>query len=175
MEQHARSFLCARRHVQVVLCSRWATTLPATTSTTACAAVAADTSLGGLGNDTLAGEAGNDVLEGGPGAERLKGGAGADPFRFVTTADGPDTIVDFTSGTDKIVVMAANFGLVPGSPANLFVNAAPSSGAAAFLYNSATGIFAFDADGNGAGPALTLATLANKPATLLPGDVVLGS
>jgi Ca2+-binding RTX toxin-like protein len=58
-----------------------------------------DTLLGGLGNDTLAGEAGNDVLEGGPGADRLNGGAGADQFRFVTTGDGPDTIVDFLSGT----------------------------------------------------------------------------
>jgi Ca2+-binding RTX toxin-like protein len=132
-----------------------------------------DTLLGGLGNDTLAGEAGNDVLEGGPGADRLNGGAGADQFRFVTTGDGPDTIVDFLSGTDKIVVVAANFGLIAGAAANLFVNTPASSGAAAFLYSSATGVFAFDADGNGAGAALTLATLANKPPTLLPVDVVL--
>jgi Ca2+-binding RTX toxin-like protein len=134
-----------------------------------------DTLLGGLGNDTLVGEAGNDVLEGGPGADRLNGGAGADQFRFVTTGDGPDTIVDFVSGTDKIVVVAANFGLVAGAAANLFVNTPASSGAAAFLYNSGTGVFAFDADGSGVGAALTLATLANKPPTLLPGDVVLGS
>jgi hypothetical protein len=71
--------------------------------------------------------------------------------------------------------VAANFGLVADTAANLFVNAAPSSGAAAFLYTAATGGFAFDADGNGAGAAITLATLANRPPTLLPGDVVLGT
>jgi hypothetical protein len=71
--------------------------------------------------------------------------------------------------------VAANFGLVAGAAANLFVNTPASSGAAAFLYNSGTGVFAFDADGNGAGAALTLATLANKPPTLVPADVVLGT
>jgi hypothetical protein len=33
---------------------------------------------------------------------------------------------------------------------------------------------AFDADGNGAGAAVPLAWLSNKPATLLPTDIALG-
>jgi hypothetical protein len=92
----------------------------------------------------------------------------------VTTGEGTDTITDFAGGSDKIVIVAANFGLVAGNTANLVVNGNPSSGAAVFLYTSATGSLAFDVDGNGAGPAVPLALLSNKPATMLPGDVVLG-
>ena len=129
---------------------------------------------GGAGADTLSGADGNDTLTGGAGNDRLTGGNGADRFRFVTTGDGTDTITDFASGSDKILINAANFGLVAGSTANLVVNGNPSSGAAVFLYTSATGGLAFDADGNGAGAAVPLALLSNKPATLLPADIVLG-
>ncbi len=129
---------------------------------------------GGAGDDTLSGNDGNDTLTGGAGNDRLSGGNGADVFRFVTTGEGVDTITDFASGTDKILIVAASFGLVAGSTANLVVNGSPASGAAVFLYTGATGSLAFDADGNGAGAAVTLALLSNKPATLLPGDIVIG-
>ena len=129
---------------------------------------------GGAGNDTMDGFDGNDTLEGGPGNDTLWSGAGADDFRFVSTSDGTDTITDFGSGSDKVVIVAANFGLVAGSVANLFVDADPTSGAAAFIYNSASGSLAFDADGNGPLAATPLALLSNKPATLLPGDFVIG-
>ena len=77
------------------------------------------------------------------------------------------------SGTDKILVVAANFGLVAGAGANLFVNAAANSAARAFLYDSSTGALSFDADGNGAGAAVQLALLSTKPA-IIAGDIVLG-
>jgi Ca2+-binding RTX toxin-like protein len=133
-----------------------------------------DTLVGGAGQDTLAGGDGDDVLEGGAGNDRLNGGAGADAFRFVTVADGLDTVVDFARGVDRIEVVAANFGLVAGATANLFVGAAPNSGAAAFVYTSANGLLAFDADGQGPGAAVALAILQSRPAHLLPADIVLG-
>jgi len=77
-----------------------------------------DNLTGGAGNDSLSGAAGNDVLDGGAGddtivggtgADQLTGGAGADQFAFDQDAsdsvvEATDTIKDFVSGTDKIVV-----------------------------------------------------------------------
>ena len=137
--------------------------------------VAANTLGGGTGNDTLSGFDGNDMLTGGAGNDRLSGGNGADRFRFVTTGDGVDTITDFASGTDKIAIVAANFGLVSGSTANLVVNGTPTSGAAVFLYTSATGSLAFDPDGIGPQAAVTLATLANRPPAFNAGDILVGN
>ena len=70
----------------------------------------ADAISGGLFGDTLDGGAGNDTLTGGVGADSMTGGAGADTFVFTANATGavvssqaaPDTIVGFTTGTDKI-------------------------------------------------------------------------
>lgn len=59
--------------------------------------------VGGNGNDTLNGGAGRDVLEGGKGDDVLTGGPGRDAFVFERN-DGSDTIRDFTSGTDTIVL-----------------------------------------------------------------------
>jgi Ca2+-binding RTX toxin-like protein len=63
--------------------------------------------LSGLGGaDTLGGGEGNDTLLGGTGADLLRGDAGADLFRFDRTADspgsGPDRILDFAQGLDRI-------------------------------------------------------------------------
>jgi Ca2+-binding RTX toxin-like protein len=129
---------------------------------------------GNAGTNVISGNLAANVITGGAGADTLRGGEGADSFRFVLPDDGVDTLVDFTSGEDKIVVVAGNFGLLAGSTANLVVNGIPSSGAAVFLYTSATGSLAFDADGNGPGAAVPLALLSNKPPTLAPADIVLG-
>ena len=64
-----------------------------------------DVMAGGLGNDRLFGGQGNDTLIGGPGDDRLAGGPGADVFVF-GPGDGADTVTDFSSGTDKIDLMA---------------------------------------------------------------------
>lgn len=67
---------------------------------------AGDDVLNGLaGDDTIDGRAGDDLLQGGPGADNLTGGPGADEFRYVAGKnDGTDTISDFRSGVDRIVL-----------------------------------------------------------------------
>jgi Ca2+-binding RTX toxin-like protein len=137
-----------------------------------------DTLDGGDGADSLSGQDGNDTLIGGAGNDTLRGGNGADRFRFVTPApgEGVDRIEDFSSAAgDKILVVAANFGLVAGAAATVVVNGLPTTGAGTFVYTSASGLLQFDADGNGIGAAVSLATLVTKPAMLAPADIVLGS
>lgn len=128
---------------------------------------------GDFGADVLIGGVGNDTLEGGTGADSLTGGSGLDQFRFAAANVGVDRIADFVSGSDDIVVTAANFGLTAGAAARVVVNGAATTASGTFLYNSTTGALAFDADGTGAGAAVQFAILANKPATLVAADFVL--
>ena len=60
-----------------------------------------DVLAGGAGNDWLSGGGGDDILIDGAGQDGMSGGTGADIF--VLAADGtPDTITDFTPGSDRI-------------------------------------------------------------------------
>ena len=61
-------------------------------------------------NDTLQGGANDDDLIGGIGSDRLTGNSGSDRFLYLGLNQGNDTITDFTSGVDAIVVSAAAFG-----------------------------------------------------------------
>jgi Ca2+-binding RTX toxin-like protein len=63
----------------------------------------ADYLLGGAGLDALIGGAGSDTLEGGRGFDVLTGGEGADLFIF-NRGDGPDVVMDFQQGVDKIAL-----------------------------------------------------------------------
>ncbi|MGY2400320.1 M10 family metallopeptidase C-terminal domain-containing protein [Pseudomonas sp. SDO5271_S396] len=73
--------------------------------------VTLENAIGGKGNDALIGNEANNRLTGGGGADRLRGGGGADTFIYEqasdSTPDKPDTLMDFTSGTDKIDVSGA--------------------------------------------------------------------
>jgi Ca2+-binding RTX toxin-like protein len=62
--------------------------------------------LGSAYNDTLTGSSGANDLTGGAGSDRLIGGAGADRF-FLNSPSGSDTLTDFVSASDKIVVSQA--------------------------------------------------------------------
>jgi Ca2+-binding RTX toxin-like protein len=85
------------------------TTLPATTATVTGGAgddwlkggPGADLLLGNAGSDDLQGLDGNDVLRGGLHHDGLTGGAGNDTFVFAR-GDGPDWIVDFRPGVEKL-------------------------------------------------------------------------
>ena len=131
----------------------------------------ADTIDGGAGVDTINGGAGADTITGGAGADALTGGTGADHFVFLATTDGTDTIADFNSGqADVIDILVSAFGggLTTGTdPATVFASSANSTFGSAterFHYNTATGTLLYDADGNGAGAAVTLATFTGLPA-----------
>jgi Ca2+-binding RTX toxin-like protein len=114
---------------------------------------------GGAGNDMLYGDDGNDVLSGADGLDELSGGAGSDQFRFYFATGGVDAVTDFTSGLDEIALSSVNFA---HTATIAFVqNSAPVANSAnsTFLYNRVTGALSYDADGNGAGAAVHLATL----------------
>lgn len=124
----------------------------------------------GDGFDVLNGAAGNDTLSGGAGNDTLIGGAGNDVFLFDTAlsvpnplsiyypplALGPDTITDFTAGTDKIHLSDDVFTALnaPGTlgASSLLVGTGDVATAAAqrLIYNTTTGALYYDADGSGA-------------------------
>jgi Ca2+-binding RTX toxin-like protein len=111
-------------------------------------------------DDTIAGRGGNDVLT---------GGDGADAFLFNVTANTKtnfDTITDFTGGTDTLQFSKAIFkglGLVAGplSDAQFWT----AAGGVAhdlddrIIYDSATGIVWYDADGTGRAAKVAVAVL----------------
>jgi hypothetical protein len=119
-----------------------------------------------------AGGGGDDALIA-TGGGTLTGNGGADSFVFADPPDGGVTISDFSgTGTegDRIVISASGFGLeLEGEvlPAGNFASIAADADDY-FIYNA--GVLSFDADGNGAGAAVTLATLTGAP-TLTAEDI----
>jgi len=135
--------------------------------------------------DKLTGDADANVLYGKLGNDTLTGGAGADVF-VLDTATGSanvDTILDFTSASDKIQLSKAIF-TAAGSLGDL-ASAAFWSGAGVvaghdandrFAYNTSNGKLYYDADGNGAGAAVWIATLGTTtyPALLYSDLQIIG-
>jgi serralysin len=127
---------------------------------------AADVLLGGSGNDSLIGGGGNDTLTGGAGVDTLNGGAGNDTLVLDNTSVDviqSFTVVDDTFRLSKSLFPALNLGTLNG--------AAFWSGTAAhdtddrIIYNPVTSALWYDADGNGAGAAIQVATLTGLVAT----------
>ncbi|MGJ8620932.1 MAG: calcium-binding protein [Methylophilaceae bacterium] len=140
---------------------------------------------GNADEQTFIGTTKDDVFVGNSGDDVLTGGAGADTFVFgkvyeqVVTGDddtvqtytdtafdltGIDFITDFTSGTDKIAFNIDQFSsLTAGSftAGNLVSGSGAVAGDADdyLLYDTATNALSYDADGNGAGAAVQIATL----------------
>jgi Ca2+-binding RTX toxin-like protein len=125
---------------------------------------------GGEGQDTLIGTNGNDGFNAGPGADFMTGGMGDDIFEYDAPDEGPDVISDFTPVDDVFHIDGFNFGggLVAGAldPAQFVAASDPlaAGGQGAFLYDTDNGALAWDADGAGGNPAVTLAFLINLPA-----------
>jgi Ca2+-binding RTX toxin-like protein len=127
---------------------------------------------GGAGNDDLFGGAGSDTLVGGEGDDIIFGGAGADRFQFSNLlSQGIDSIKDFQSGIDKIIISALGFGggLQAGTAitAEQFLETRSSTATTTeqrLIYNSTTGGLFFDADGAGLGSSsVQFATLFVDP------------
>ena len=134
--------------------------------------------VGDSGNNVLSGDVSANTLRGLGGADTLTGNAGGDRFVFETPLNGStnvDTVRDFRSGEDKLLLSEVIFGkLGPGAlSATRFVAGAGAQAQDAddnILYNTATGQLSYDADGNGAGPAVAFATLFGQP-TLSASDI----
>jgi Ca2+-binding RTX toxin-like protein len=124
---------------------------------------------GTVNNDTLIGLAGNDTLTGSMGADR---------FVFNTALNAGtnvDTITDFSSGTDKIlldhlILTALTTGTLAASSFVAEAGATAHDGNDYLLYDTTTGNLAYDADGTGAQAAVLFATLTGHPG-LVAGDL----
>ncbi|MFN4193348.1 MAG: hypothetical protein ACK4FR_10440, partial [Tabrizicola sp.] len=68
----------------------------------------------GNGADHLDGGEGADWLTGGAGRDVYHGGLGVDHF-VINTADAEDLFLDFTSGTDRVVLDRAALGIAAGA------------------------------------------------------------
>lgn len=136
------------------------------------------------GNDVLSGGAGNDKISGGNGKDSLTGGAGTDIFLFNSTLNAStnvDTIKDYDSGgvADKILLdddffKAVGTGTATGvklSASMFFAGTAAHDASDRIIYNKATGVLLYDADGNGAGAAVKFAVVGTTThPTLNDGD-----
>ncbi|HTO27873.1 MAG TPA: calcium-binding protein, partial [Devosia sp.] len=126
-----------------------------------------DVAYGNGADNYIYGRGGNDTLYGKEGHDTLFGEAGADRFIFDTQplpADS-DTIGDFLSGTDKIGLAQYFFGGVNDDGDVRLFQGAGVTGAAvhaylgAMLFDTASQILSYDADGAGEGAAVQIATL----------------
>ena len=117
------------------------------------------------GNDTLAGGSGNDTLIGGSGSDTLIGGGGADVFVYTTPTQGVDSMIGFTINSDVIHLDDSGFtSLSAGALAAAnFRNGAAALDGNDFLVYDGTTLF-YDADGDGAGAQVALATFNNSAA-----------
>jgi Ca2+-binding RTX toxin-like protein len=113
----------------------------------------------GRGNyldNVMLGNGGNDILQGFGGADTYTGGSGRDIFLIDGSA--VDTITDFESGIDDILLDATGFTITGTIK---FVNGTAATTAdSSFLYDSATGVVSYDPDGTGAAAAFAVVNLA---------------
>ncbi|MBW4457784.1 MAG: choice-of-anchor L domain-containing protein [Nostoc indistinguendum CM1-VF10] len=130
---------------------------------------------GNSGNDSLDGGTGNDTLNGGIDNDTLNGGTGSDRFAFNSSAEGIDTISDFSVVDDTIFVSAAGFGggLVAGAAiadSQFVIGTAATTSSQRFIYNQGNGFLFFDQDGTGAIAGVQIATL-NTGLSLTNADI----
>ncbi|WP_048439952.1 calcium-binding protein [Caenimonas sp. SL110] len=125
------------------------------------------------GNDTLVGGDGNDSLYGGPGSDVLIGGNGADRFIMdVKNVAGVfDTIESFDASQDVIEFSRLQYNIPRSAPGQWFVNSLVLGPDALepgdrILYDPATGVLKYDADGTGPAAAVQLALLTGVEGTV---------
>ncbi len=121
--------------------------------------------LGNNGSDKLSGGDGADTHDGGAGKDTMTGGSGADICIFSTKTGGPETITDFTTGTDKIHLEVSLFGHGSATGAISAVTFVTSTTNAAldsndrFIFRTTDGTLWCDKDGNGSKAAVMVANL----------------
>ncbi|WP_416357871.1 hypothetical protein ACLNGM_07950 [Aureimonas phyllosphaerae] len=136
----------------------------------------------GTGNDAanlITGSSGRNTIAGGGGNDSLYGKGGADTFSFAEKgAANRDSIWNFNDD-DRIELSQATFaGLDKDRDGLLDLDALSQTGkalggVAQLIYNKATGILSYDADGVGAGAAEDIAFIGRMLGFLDPSDVIL--
>ncbi|MBY5811138.1 calcium-binding protein [Rhizobium leguminosarum] len=125
---------------------------------------------GGKGADRLVGGLGNDKLIGKAGADVLIGGGGGDSFVFDVKPDNTsvDKIRDFSSAAgDKLMLDHSIFAVLSlsrFSDENYVLGTKALETDDKLIYDQASGILAYDADGSAAGAAIRVADLDNSAA-----------
>lgn len=136
----------------------------------------ADVLLGMAGNDVILAGAGNDTLIGGAGFDRLAGGAGADAFVFQALSDAGDSILDFVSGADRILLAATLTGgrLMKGflQPESFELGSRATLSGAEIFFDAARDTLFWDSDGRGIAAAQALATFTPE-AILKASDILI--
>ncbi|MGG6296659.1 S8 family serine peptidase [Leptolyngbya sp. AN02str] len=136
---------------------------------------------GGRGNDGLSGNSGDDTLVGGAGNDTLTGGCGSDRFLFQSnlgfsvTNFGLDTITDFVSGIDKLVLSQKSFSMLQSAIGQGFSlctdfdqvdnDADVELNTAVIVYSQGSGNLFYNANGakTGLGAGALFAQLITKP------------
>lgn len=116
---------------------------------------------GGAGNDELEGGSGDDTLVGGAGDDQLVGEAGADVFSFRSDAPfdpadfGVDTVADFETGRDRILLSTLSFTALTPDSAPAFAVVSTETDAATsdalIVYNSTNGVLSYNANASASG------------------------
>ena len=124
----------------------------------------ADNLLVGNGStDTISGGAGSDTIEGGATLDYLTGDTGADYFRFASKVGMNDTIRDFASGEDHILLESTAFGYggatgaIAAEDFHTGVTRAAQDASDRFIFRTTDRTLWFDADGTGSGSAVCIA------------------
>ena len=118
--------------------------------------------IGNTAANQLDGGLGDDTLDGGLGNNMLTGGTGNDVFKF-TTLGHIDTITDYNVANDTIQLENAVFtaltttGTLAAGQFRIGTQAVDANDF--IIYNNATGALLYDANGNGAGAAVQIATI----------------
>jgi Ca2+-binding RTX toxin-like protein len=117
-------------------------------------------------DDVLTGTTGANILNGGAGNDTLKGGTDKDTFVFDTALSNSgnvDRLVDFSVVDDTIALDNAVFTKLATagtlSSAYLRVGSAALDSNDYLVYDKATGVLSYDADGSGSGAAVQFAWL----------------
>ncbi len=135
-----------------------------------------DTLYGGSGADHLDGGDGDDWLHGGAGRDVYHGGAGADHF-VIDSTDAEDYFLDFTSGTDRVVLDRAALGMAMGATlAGMWQTGAGLPGSfgsgPVLYYDTSFRALFLDLDGGSSANAIALFSL-DEGGTLAFGDLLL--
>ena len=124
------------------------------------------TAIGNNLDNLVQGNATDNSLNGRTGNDTLTGGAGADDFIFSDTlgSQHADTVTDFAPGEDRVVIASRLVNLSSGAlDADAFhLDTEAQTADHRLLFDGAS--LRYDADGSGAGAAVTVATFDGAPA-----------